>query len=148
MSLVKTEWSSIHIPRQLKERIKALKEREKRAEWEIVLDAIAYYETLKKKPKTKEEFPSLEKATWYITKLAMSVAYYLATSKDENYYLTLATIEETGKRLRVDMKILVEALTNYKNSKIKTPKKRATILKALKIIIREILSTQILEEKK
>jgi hypothetical protein len=77
----------------------------------------------------------------------MAVCYYLATGKDENFYETLATIDEVGKRLKVDISLLTSTLNNFRNSKRKTPKKRAAVLKALKLLIQDLI-TKVVEQPK
>jgi len=135
----KTVWKSIDVPEVLHSKIKELALRERRAMWQIIFDAILYYESQKRKPKIKQELPLLEKVSWYIAKASMAVCWYLATLRDENFDLTMKTLSDIGSRLGVDVSELQSVLTTYKNIKKKTSKHRAVVLKALKSTVQSMI---------
>jgi hypothetical protein len=135
----KTVWKSIDVPEALHSKIKELALREQRAMWQVIYDAISYYESQKRKPKIKQELPLLEKVSWYIAKASMAVCWYLATLRDENFDLTMKTLSDIGSRLGVDMSSLTSVLTTYRNIKKKTSKHRAVVLKALKSTVQSMI---------
>lgn len=143
--LFTTKFSNVKVPEELKERIKSIATAEGRAMWQVILDGISFYESQRRRSRLKEELPLHEKVSWYIAKLSMAVCHYLATGKDENFYETLATIDEVGKRLKVDVSLLTSTLNNFRNSRRKTPKKRAAVLKTLKLLIQDLI-TKVVEE--
>jgi len=138
-SIKQERWKHIKVPNTLKEKLKQMSEREKRAIWQIIYDAFTYYESQKRKPRIKEDLPMLDKISWYIAKISMAVSWYLATLSDINYLLTVKTITDTGARLGVDMSELLSVLETFKNIKQKTPKHRALVLKALKKTIQDMI---------
>lgn len=139
--IVKVKWKTISVPEGLYERIKNLSEREQRTIWQILDQAVSNYEILKRKPIEKQSLPKLEKLSWYITKLALSVTWYALTKDDEHYWESLKVIDEVQRRLQVDLQSLVDILTIMKSKKTKMKKKiNASIYQSLKRSIIEILS--------
>jgi hypothetical protein len=135
----KTVWKSIDVPDVLHTKIKEFSAREQRAMWQVIYDAISYYESQKRKPKIKQELPLLEKVSWYIAKASMAVCWYLATLRDENFEMTMKTLEELESRLKVDLTELKGVLVTYRNIKKKTSKHRAVVLKALKRAVQSMI---------
>jgi len=149
MSSAKTsaKWRSIKVPDYLLEKIDAISKREKRARWQVLFDSLSYYEAQKKKPTIKGELPKLEKVSWYISKLAQAVAWYVVTQDEENYQLTLKTISDIGLRLNIDVKELEGVLETFKNTRKKTSKHRVLVMKALKDTITSMILKLASEEE-
>ena len=109
----KGKGGTIWVPVEFKERVKALAQKQGKAEWKVLLDALALYETSLRKPRAKEELPVVDKVIWYIQKLSMSVGELKASPTEENLQRTLKTIQQIKERLGVDTLILERALTDY-----------------------------------
>jgi hypothetical protein len=139
--IVKVKWKTISVPEGLYERIKNLSEREQRTIWQVLDQAVSNYEILKRKPLEKQSLPKIEKLSWYVTKLALSVTWYALTKDDEHYWESLKTVDEVQKRLNVNLQSLVDILTIMKSKKTRMKKKiNASVYQALKRSIVEIIS--------
>jgi hypothetical protein len=137
------EFTEIKVPTELAERIVSLARRKRRRPWEIVLEAIGYYEAQIRNPRKKEKLPDIEKVSWYVSKVAVGVALFLANPTHESLTITKSMVEDVGKRLKVDTGILAQTLEMYFNEENKTPDKRATVMHALKMVIREMIAKAI-----
>ncbi|TDA41312.1 MAG: hypothetical protein DSO07_05200 [Thermoproteota archaeon] len=146
--MTKIEWKHIKVPDFVHEKLKQMSAREKRAIWQVVYDSFTYYEMMKKRPLLKSALPTLDKASWYIAKLSQAVTWYIVTQSDENYQLTVKTVSDIGSRLGVRMDTLLGALEIYRNTRRKTSKHRAMVLKALKETVASIILRISEEEKK
>jgi hypothetical protein len=133
------KWKTVKLPSFLHESIQSMSERENRAMWEVIADAFSYYEAQKRQPKLKMELPVLEKLSWYIAKITYGVSFFLAKPTDVNYTITMTTLEETEKRLEVDLKELKYAIAFYKNLKRRSKSKRITVVKVMKIAISRMI---------
>jgi hypothetical protein len=133
------KWKTLKLPSFLYESIQSISERENRAMWEVIADAFSYYEAQKRQPKLKMELPILEKLSWYIAKITYGVSFFLAKPTDVNYTITIATLDETEKRLGVDLKELKDAVAFYKNLKRRSKSKRITVVKVMKITISRMI---------
>jgi len=105
--------STIYAPKELKERIRGLSEKLGRPQWKILLEALSFYETLVRKPKAKEELPTVDKVVWYIEKLCMSIGALKENPSDANLQKTLKTVSQVRERLGVDTSILEKAASDY-----------------------------------
>jgi len=137
------EFTEIKVPTELAERINSLAKRKRRSQWEIVLEAIGYYEAQTRNPRKKEKLPDIEKLSWYVSKVAVGVALFLANPTPESLAITKSMVEDIGKRLKVDTGILAQTLEMYFREESKTPDKRATVMHAVKMVIREMIAKAI-----
>jgi hypothetical protein len=145
---------TIWVPGEFKERVKALAQKQGKAEWKVLLDALALYETSLRKPRTKEELPVVDKIIWYIQKLSMSVGELKASPTDENLQKTLKTVQQVKERLGVDTAILERALTDYakllksnRKEREEEVEARMEVNMALKSVLIEIVFKYILKEE-
>jgi hypothetical protein len=137
------EFTEIKVPTELAERITSLAKRMRRRQWEIVLEAIGYYEAQTRNPRKKEKLPDIEKLSWYVSKVSVGVALFLANPTPESLAITKSMVEDVGKRLKVNTGILAQTLEVYFREESKTPDKRATVMHALKMVIREMIARAI-----
>jgi hypothetical protein len=105
--------TTIYVPVELKRKIKELSERTGKAQWRILLDAIALYESTLRKPKMKEELPVVDKVVWYMQKLSMSVGALKENPSEANLEKTMKTIQQVKERLGVDTSLLERAVVDY-----------------------------------
>jgi hypothetical protein len=145
---------TIWAPLEFKERVKALAQKQGKAEWKVLLDAIALYETSLRKPRAKEELPVVDKIIWYIQKLSMSIGELKANPTDENLNRTLKTIQQIRERLGVDTSILERAVNDYykllrgnKEEREDEVEARMEVNMALKSVLIEIVFRWILKEE-
>jgi hypothetical protein len=146
--------ATIWVPVEFKERVKTLAQKQGKAEWKILLDALALYETSLRKPKVKEELPVVDKIIWYIQKLSMSVGELKASPTEENLQKTLKTVQQVKERLGVDTAILERALTDYvkllkgnRKEREEEIEARMEVNMALKSVLIEIVYKWILKEE-
>jgi hypothetical protein len=145
---------TIWVPIEFKEKVKALAQRQGKAEWKVLLDAVALYETSLRKPRTKEELPVVDKVVWYVQKLAMSIGELKANPAEENLQRTLKTIQQIKERLGVDTSILERAVNDYykllrgnKKEREDEVEARMEVNMALKSVLIEIVFRWILKEE-
>jgi hypothetical protein len=109
----RTKGTTIYVPAELKEKIKALSEKTGKVQWKVLLDALALYETTVRQPRAKEELPVIDKAVWYIQKLSMSIGALKENPSDENFSKTLKTIVQVRDRIGIDTSLLERAVVDY-----------------------------------
>jgi hypothetical protein len=146
--------ATIWVPVEFKERVKALAQKQGKAEWKVLLDALALYETSLRKPRHKEELPIVDKVIWYIQKLAMSIGELKASPTEENLMKTLKTVNQVKERLGVDTALLERALTDYvrllrgnRKEREDEVEARMEVNMALKSVLIEIVFRWILKEE-
>jgi hypothetical protein len=146
--------ATIWVPGEFKERVKHLAQKQGKAEWKVLLDALAFYETSLRKPRVKEELPVVDKIIWYIQKLSMSIGELKVNPTDENLQKTLKTVQQVRERLGVDTSLLERALTDYvrllkgnKKEREDEVEARMEVNMALKSVLIEIVFKWILKEE-
>jgi hypothetical protein len=150
----KGKGGTIWVPIEFKEKVKALAQRQGKAEWKVLLDAVALYETSLRRPRVKEELPVVDKIIWYIQKLSMSIGELKANPTDENLNRTLKTVQQVRERLGVDTSILERAVSDYykllkgnKRERDDEVEARMEVNMALKSVLIEIVFRWILKEE-
>ncbi len=83
---------------------------------EVVDQAVQYYRSVVRQPRIKEDNNALEKAVWYIVKLAMSVGAFKENPSDENLARLEKTARQIAERLGVDTSSVMEEAYNYKKA--------------------------------
>jgi hypothetical protein len=150
----KGKGGTIWVPTEFKERVKAHAQKQGKAEWKVLLDALALYETSLRKPKAKEELPVVDKVVWYVQKLAMSIGELKASPTEENLMKTLKTVSQVKERLGVDTSLLERAVNDYykllrgnKREREDEVEARMEVNMALKSVLIEIVFKWILKEE-
>jgi replicative DNA helicase len=150
----KGKGATIWVPIEFKEKVKQLAQKQGKAEWKVLLDAVALYETTLRKPRTKEELPVVDKVVWYVQKLAMSIGELKASPTEENLHRTMKTIQQIKERLGVDTALLERAVNDYfkllkgnKREREEEVEARMEVNMALKSILIEIVYKWILKEE-
>jgi hypothetical protein len=105
--------ATIWVPLEFKQRVRQLAQKQGKAEWRVLLDALSLYETSLRRPKVKEELPVVDKVLWYIEKLCMSIGEFKSSPTEENLQRTLKTVSQVRERLNVDTSLLERALADY-----------------------------------
>jgi hypothetical protein len=150
----KGKGGTIWVPLEFKERVRLLAQKQGKAEWKVLLDALAFYETSLRKPRVKEELPVVDKVVWYVQKLAMSIGELKASPTEENLQRTMKTIQQIKERLGVDTSILERAVNDYykllkgnKRERDDEVEARMEVNMALKSVLIEIVFKWILKEE-
>jgi hypothetical protein len=150
--------TTIYAPPELKSKVKALSERTGKPQWKILLEALALYESTLRKPKIKEELPTVDKVVWYMQKISMSIGALKENPSEVNLEKTMKTIQQVKERLQVDTSLLERAVVDYVKLTGHTPqdpieRHRITdeavmeINMALKSVLLEIVYKWILKEE-
>jgi len=95
------DYTTMLIPRELKEKIKYLAEREGKAQWRVLEEAIGLIYADKTKPRIKESLSWMDKVSWYIIKIAMSVGAFKENPSDDNLKRLEATASQVAERLKL-----------------------------------------------
>jgi len=106
-------WSTIKVPVGLRDAINRIVEKEGKPAWRIVQDAIAFYYAQKQKPRIKEDASLIDKISWYIAKVAMSVGKFKASPTQENFERLRKTAQQIQERLGVDTSLLIRNAEAY-----------------------------------
>jgi len=150
--------TTIYVPAEFKQKIKELSARAGKAQWRLLLDALALYESTLRKPRVKEELPVVDKVVWYMQKLAMSIGALKEKPSEENLARTLNTIRQVKERLLVDTSLLERAVVDYVRLVSNPPsdpierhrledEAKTEINMALKSVLLEMVYTHILKEE-
>jgi len=143
------KWKSIKVPESLYNKILELAEKLRKPKYAVILDALSFYENIIRKPYRKRDLPRLDKASWYIFKLANSVGAFKENFNLENYQKLLKTLTQINERLGVDTSLLDSILVKLDPRKRKnlTTDDKIEINDATKLIISDIIVKLLLEEK-
>jgi len=135
----KHEWTTIKVPRELRDKLREVSEREDKAYWKVVIEALSFYVAQKRKATLKEQLPKLDKASWYIAKCAMSVGALKENPSEANLQYLKRTLAQIEERLGVDTKLLARVAEEY--ARLKSVKARVELNGTLKMLIVDIIST-------
>lgn len=141
----KKKWTTIKIPSELRDQINDLATMLDKPAWKVVLDAISFFDEQIHNPRLKETLPMVDKVSWYITKIATSVAEFKVNSTDENFDKLKKTAEQIKERLGIDTSLLVRACEAYK--KEPNADNRMELNAALKMLIFEMIMEKLIEVK-
>ena len=120
----KKVWKMIGVPEELKNLVDRIAKRERMKKYEVVETAITQFamaQTYKRRGKEYLAGYTIDRAFWYMFKLANSVAQLkmaveleLSESEVKQYYdSTMKTIEQIEERLNVELDDLRRAIENY-----------------------------------
>jgi len=105
--------TTVWMPVELKARVESLSRKYGKPQWRILMEAVALYETTLRKYAALQELPSVDKALWYMEKLAMSIGALKENPGDDNLAKTAKTISQVRERLQVDTSLLEKAVADY-----------------------------------
>jgi len=140
-----TKWTTIKIPKEIHEKIKQYRQRYGKATWRIILEALSFFETISRKPRSKEELPDLDKFSWYITKLATSFGAFKENPSHENLIYLEKRVKELREKLGIDASHLALLAERYMRAKNDEEKKklRIELNMAFKSVIKELLQSYV-----
>ncbi|RLG76833.1 MAG: hypothetical protein DRO14_03235 [Thermoprotei archaeon] len=137
----KKEWSTIRIPKEVKNRIDDLRVRTGMVTWEIINNAVSFYEEFLRKPSVRTSTTNLDKLAWYITKLALAYGAFRENPCEEKYEMLVKRVEELKQRFGIEADILVRMADYYKSAKDPELQKKIAIdfSMAFKQVVKEIV---------
>lgn len=139
------KFKTLSIPQDLHERITEISKKLKVSKWRVIEQAISLLYTYIKKPYKKAEIPILDKVSWYIAKVGMSVGALKENPTKENYEKTKTTLNQVFERLLVDTETIERAVDNF--IKTKNTEAKMEVNMALKMLILDIIYKHIYKEK-
>ena len=133
----KIKWSTIKVPKEFLEKLREVSENEGRAYWRVLTEALSFYVTQKKKPKKKTELPILDKCSWYIAKVSMSVGALKENPTEKNLNYLRRTLEQIEERLGIDTSLLWKIANDY--AKEQSTHNKMELNMTLKMLIVDII---------
>jgi len=137
-------WTTVKIPVELRDKINDLAKKEEKPAWRIVQDAIAFYYAQKQKPRIKEDASLVDKISWYIAKISMSVGEFKANPSQENFERLRRTAQQIQERLGVDVSLLIRNAEAFMRSPDND--NRMELNASLKILILDIIMNKLVKE--
>ena len=140
----KTEWTTIKIPREVLYKLKALSYKEQKPYWKIVINAISFYDTIRRRPYIKSELPNIDKASWYIAKALMSIGSLKENPTKENLAKLEKTLNQIQKRIGINPEYVIASARSY----VRKPDtdNRIELNASAKMLVIDILYKMVLKE--
>lgn len=138
-----TRWTSIRVPVELRDLIRDVSEKEGKAYWRVLVEAMSFYVTLKRKPYKKGELDVLEKASWYIAKALMSIGIFKENPTEENYRRLERTLNQIKERLGVNVDYILRVARTY--LMVQDREGRIELNMSAKILVFDIIYNKILK---
>ena len=135
------KWTTMRIPVELRDRIKALSQKTGKVTWEVVLEGVSFLETQLRKPRIKESLGNIEKSAWYITKLATSFGAFKENPNDENFTYLQKRVKELKDKLDIDALLLLRIAEYYRRTKDEELRRkiRIDLNMAFKQVVKDIM---------
>jgi len=137
-------WTTIKVPVELREKVKDLAKKEGKVAWQIIQDSIAFYYAQKQKPKVKEDASLIDKISWYIAKISMSVGEFKASPTPENLERLRKSADQIQERLGVDTSLLIRNAEAYMRDP--DTDNRMELNASLKMLILDIIMNKLVKE--
>jgi len=116
---MKTDWTTIRVPKSLARRIRELSEEKGVAMWKILLQLTSFYSSIVKDTRRRDEIPILDKLSWYIVKLSYSISKMKDEPNEENFKWLVKTISQIKDRLNIDVTYILDIAKSYMATKSK-----------------------------
>ena len=94
-------WKSIYVPEQVHSLLKQLREKTGKPMWQLILEALSFYDRALRSSKHYTEAPDLDKAAYYAMKLATAAAYYKKEPSEESLQKLLHVVSQVEQRLGI-----------------------------------------------
>jgi len=109
----KSPWTTIRVRRELKNVIQEHATRLGIPMHKFIAKSITFFVEQERKPKLKRDLPLIDKVSWYITKLGMSVGRFKENPTEVNLEKLIETANEVSERMEVDTSWVVKAANDY-----------------------------------
>lgn len=133
----KIRWTTIKVPVELRDVVKALAQRYSVPENKILWWSVAFFYEQIREPRLKEDLPQVDKASWYISKLAMSVGAFKENPSVDNLQKLQKTAMQVAQRLGVDTRHLIRAAQDY--ARYQDTDTKIELNAALKMVVLDII---------
>ena len=143
----KRKWSTIRVPMEVRERITRIAKWKKKVTWQVILEAVSFYETFQQEPEVRQSMSDIEKLSWYITKFATSFGAFKENPTNGNYLYLKERVAELKERLGVDAELILRLAEYYMKAKDEKLKKKMKIdlNAAFKQVVKDMIATSLFE---
>jgi len=140
-------WTTIKVPVELREMVKHLSEKMGKPQWQILTEAITFYEGFIRSPRVRTSTSNLDKLAWYITKLATSFGAFKENPSDENFEYLKKRVEELRERIGVEADLLLRVAEYYRSTTDESLRKKLRIdmNSIFKQIVKELIVQMMFE---
>jgi len=107
------EWSTIRVPKELKNKLLELSEKKNVAYWKVIQEALSWYQSNVLETRNRELIPDIDKVSWYIVKLSYSVAKFRDNPSKENFEWLQKIVLQIKERLGVNLDYLIKIARSY-----------------------------------
>jgi len=95
------KWTTIKVPKEVAEKVRELRARTGKASWQLVLEALSFYESALRSSKHFSTTTNLDKLAYYIMKLVTSASYFKFETNEESYNKFMEVVKQVENRLGV-----------------------------------------------
>ena len=103
------KWTTIKIPHEVLPLIQSLRARTGKASWQILVEALSFYESSLRSSKHFSSASDVDKLAYYILKLVTSATYLKIQSSNESFEKFKRVVEQVQKRLGISCEELLPA---------------------------------------
>jgi len=141
----KIRWTTIKVPVELRDKINELAQRLDKPAWKVIMNAISFFDEQLRNPRLKETLPMVDKVSWYIAKIGMSVGEFKANPTNDNLERLKKTAQQIQERLGVDVGLLIRVAEAYMRDP--NPDNRMELNATLKMLILDIIYKKLVREE-
>lgn len=135
------KYKTITVPEEVYTKIFKISTQKKISNWQVIQEALNFYETILKTPYKKKDLPRLDKASWYIWKLCKAVTIIEELNRKDDYNKVVEVLDQIDERIfegkNENIKILKKLLEKY----LQNPSKelKIEITTTTKLVIADII---------
>lgn len=133
-------WTTVIVPKELREKIKTLSLREGKPQWQVISEAISFKMAENTSPRVKESLSEAEKMSWYIVKAVSSIGELKASPTEDNLSRLEKTLTQVSERLGVSVStvnLVLRIARSYVGEK--SDEKRKTLRRDLNAVAKMLV---------
>jgi len=137
------KWKTIAVPQEVIDLLNRIKSRsgQDTANWKILVEALSFYENFREKPKMVNEFSSIEKVSWYITKLSLAYGTFATNPSEDTAPQLIERLQEIEMKTQGDTSVLQKLVNQYIKIKDENERRkfRVQMNQAFKLLVKELM---------
>jgi len=106
-------WTTVKIPKDLNNILNEYVEKLNLAKHKIIAKSLQFFVEQQKKPKIKKDLPMIDKISWYIIKISMSVGRFKENPTNANLDALIRTSNQVTERVGVDTTWVIRTAEAY-----------------------------------
>ncbi|MEO2151425.1 MAG: hypothetical protein ABGW50_02055 [Thermococcus sp.] len=139
------KWTTIKVPIEVANKVREVSARTGKPAWQVVLEGIECRERTKTKAYSQQNIDELDRVSYYIMKLMISVERFKLKPNGENLMWLEKTANQIRDRLGVDVGYVVRAAKEYARTLMKDDYVELNMM--AKLAIGDILRGTVLRSK-